>query len=58
MCISLLFGRLGGIFGTNAVALLLESYCEVVFYSSGLSIMGQYLLKISGKHVLITHSFN
>lgn len=38
--ISLIFGRLGTVSGTNMVALLLDDHCEMVFYLSGSSLIG------------------
>lgn len=40
LCISLMFGRLGCVAGANVAALLLENHCELVFYLSGGSVMG------------------
>ncbi|XP_031639091.1 synaptic vesicle glycoprotein 2B-like [Contarinia nasturtii] len=39
ICISLMFGRLGSVFGANIAALLLENHCETVFYLSGSSVI-------------------
>lgn len=44
MCISLMFGRLGGVVGANVVALLLDNHCELAFYSSGASLLGEFFL--------------
>lgn len=41
LCISLMFGRLGCVFGANTAALLLENHCEIVFYVSGTTILGE-----------------
>lgn len=35
VCISLMFGRLGSVFGANVVGLILDSYCDVTFIFSG-----------------------
>lgn len=35
LSISLMFGRLGGVAGSNSVALLLDNYCKLTFYLSG-----------------------
>ncbi|XP_055844746.1 synaptic vesicle glycoprotein 2A-like [Episyrphus balteatus] len=35
LCISLMFGRLGGVFGTNMIALLLATNCEMTFNIAG-----------------------
>lgn len=43
ICIALMFGRLGAVFGTNVVALLLENYCESTFYLSGSTILGNVI---------------
>lgn len=40
MCISLMFGRLGGVVGANTVALLLDNHCQSAFYLSGSSLLG------------------
>ncbi|XP_031625525.1 synaptic vesicle glycoprotein 2B-like [Contarinia nasturtii] len=40
ICISLMmFGRLGGVVGTNVIASLLERNCESVFYLSGVNLI-------------------
>lgn len=44
LCISLMFGRLGGIVGSNLVALLLDSHCEMAFYLAGTSLLGKLYL--------------
>lgn len=42
ICISLMFGRLGSMVGSNVIALLLQNQnCEMTFYSSGLSLIGK-----------------
>lgn len=33
--ISFMFGRFGGVTGTNAAALLLDNHCETTFFLSG-----------------------
>lgn len=35
LCISLMFGRLGGVFGANMIAWLLETSCEMAFNIAG-----------------------
>lgn len=40
VCISLMFGRLGTVVGVNTVALMLENHCELVFYMSGITLIG------------------
>lgn len=37
---SMMFGRLGSAIGANFVAVLLDNYCEVAFYMSGISLIG------------------
>lgn len=39
VCISLMFGRLGSVFGSNLVGLLLDSHCQVTFALSGVTLM-------------------
>ncbi|XP_055304610.1 synaptic vesicle glycoprotein 2B-like [Sitodiplosis mosellana] len=39
ICISLMFGRLGSVFGSNLTALLLDNNCETAFYLSGVSVI-------------------
>lgn len=41
ICISLMFGRLGSVVGSNVVALLLDDHCESVFYLSGTTVIGK-----------------
>lgn len=41
MCISLMFGRLGGVVGANVAALLLDNHCQSAFYLSGSSLLGK-----------------
>lgn len=43
VCISLMFGRLGAVVGSNTAALLLDNHCEVAFYLSGTSVIGKWL---------------
>lgn len=40
VCISLMFGRLGSVVGSNTAALLLDNHCEVAFYLSGSTVIG------------------
>lgn len=40
VCISLMFGRLGGVVGSNITALLLVSNCEMAFYLPAASLAG------------------
>lgn len=42
LSISLMFGRLGGVAGTNTAAFLLDNYCDITFYSSGLILIGLF----------------
>uniref|UniRef100_A0A1Y9G865 Major facilitator superfamily (MFS) profile domain-containing protein n=1 Tax=Anopheles albimanus TaxID=7167 RepID=A0A1Y9G865_ANOAL len=39
VCISLMFGRLGSVVGANIVGVLLDSYCELTFWISGVSLI-------------------
>lgn len=39
VCISLMFGRLGSVFGSNLVGLLLDSHCQVTFALSGVTLL-------------------
>lgn len=39
VCISLMFGRLGSVFGANLVGLLLDTHCQVTFALSGLTLL-------------------
>lgn len=39
--ISMMFGRLGSAFGTNIIAFLLDRNCQVAFYVSGISLIGE-----------------
>lgn len=39
MCISLMFGRLGSVFGSNLVGLLLDRYCDATFLLSGITLL-------------------
>lgn len=41
LSISLMFGRLGGVAGSNTAALLLDNHCETTFYISGASLLGK-----------------
>lgn len=43
VCISLMFGRLGSVVGSNTAALLLDNHCEVAFYLSGSTVIGNLL---------------
>uniref|UniRef100_A0A182WUB9 Major facilitator superfamily (MFS) profile domain-containing protein n=1 Tax=Anopheles quadriannulatus TaxID=34691 RepID=A0A182WUB9_ANOQN len=40
VCISLMFGRLGSIVGSNLVGFLLDTHCELTFWISGLLLVG------------------
>lgn len=42
MCVSLMMGRTGSVFGTNAVAYLLDDHCEAVFLLSGTTLIGEH----------------
>lgn len=39
MCMALMFGRLGGVSGSNTVAYFLNNNCEIAFYLSGSSLI-------------------
>lgn len=39
MCMALMFGRLGGVSGSNIVAYFLNDNCEIAFYLSGSSLI-------------------
>lgn len=41
MCISLMFGRLGCVAGSNIFAMLIDNHCDLAFLLSGLSIIGK-----------------
>lgn len=41
VCISLMVGRIGCVIGANVAALLLERYCETVFYLFGSMMLGE-----------------
>lgn len=41
--LALTIGRLGGVFGTNMVAILLESSCELTFSIAGVIILGKMI---------------
>lgn len=43
VCISLMFGRLGGVVGSNITALLLDSHCELAFYVPAASLIGKFI---------------
>uniref|UniRef100_A0A182Q7L5 Major facilitator superfamily (MFS) profile domain-containing protein n=1 Tax=Anopheles farauti TaxID=69004 RepID=A0A182Q7L5_9DIPT len=47
VCISLLFGRLGSIVGSNLVGFLLDTHCELTFWISGLLLVVCGLLSLS-----------
>lgn len=40
VCITLMFGRIGSVFGANMGAILLETYCLTTFFISGISLIG------------------
>lgn len=46
VCISLMFGRLGSVFGSNLVGLLLDSHCQVTFALSGATLFLSSVLVI------------
>lgn len=46
VCISLMFGRLGGVVGANVTALLLYSHCEYAFFVPAVSLMGEQYIHI------------
>lgn len=37
--LSLMMGRLGGVFGSNVVAILIEDHCETTFYLAGVTLI-------------------
>lgn len=39
VCLSLMMGRLGGVAGSNMVAILIEDHCETTFYLAGVSLI-------------------
>lgn len=39
VCISLMFGRLGSVFGSNLVGFLLDSHCQITFALSGVTLL-------------------
>lgn len=39
VCISLMFGRLGSVFGSNLVGLLLDTHCDMTFALSGITLL-------------------
>lgn len=41
VCISLMFGRLGGVVGSNITARLLVANCEMAFYLPAASLAGE-----------------
>lgn len=44
VCISLMCGRLGSVFGSNLVGLLLDSHCQITFALSGVTLLISGLL--------------
>jgi len=46
VCISLMFGRLGSVFGSNLVGLLLDSYCDVTFLLSGITLLASGVMAV------------
>lgn len=38
---SMIFGRLGSVVGSNLIAYLLNKQCEIAFYLSGSSVIGE-----------------
>ncbi|XP_031639092.1 synaptic vesicle glycoprotein 2B-like isoform X1 [Contarinia nasturtii] len=51
ICISLMFGRLGGVFGANIMAHFIGSHCEMVFYLSGSSMIAVGLFAFFIPHI-------
>lgn len=43
VCITLMFGRIGSVFGANMGAILLETYCLTTFFISGISLIGNFV---------------
>lgn len=48
LCISMMFGRLGSIMGSNIAAILLANSCTAAFYLSGTILIGDYTLFFTG----------
>ena len=42
-CLILMFGRLGAVGGSNFVGLLLDGYCELIFYLYGALIISKLM---------------
>lgn len=40
VCLTLMLGRLGGVFGVNMVALLIEDHCQLTFGLAGAIMLG------------------
>lgn len=38
----MMFGRFGGVIGSNVTAILLENYCEYAFYLPGAVFSGEF----------------
>ncbi|XP_050076074.1 synaptic vesicle glycoprotein 2B-like [Anopheles maculipalpis] len=51
VCISLMFGRLGSIVGSNLVGFLLDTHCELTFWISGLLLVGCGVLSFFIPHI-------
>ncbi|XP_052900101.1 synaptic vesicle glycoprotein 2B-like [Anopheles moucheti] len=51
VCISLMFGRLGSIAGSNLVGVLLDTRCELTFWISGLLLIGSGVLSFFIPHI-------
>lgn len=49
--ISSIFGRLGTVAGANVVAIMMDDHCEIVFYLSGITLMGNWKYYSESKNV-------
>lgn len=50
MSISLMFGRLGAVAGSNFTAILLDDHCEIVFYLAGSVLLGKKYAQLPYKN--------
>lgn len=56
LSISLMFGRFGGVAGSNTAAFLLDNHCEAAFYLSGSVVTGN-CFELMHIRTLIYHYF-
>uniref|UniRef100_A0A182RL79 Major facilitator superfamily (MFS) profile domain-containing protein n=1 Tax=Anopheles funestus TaxID=62324 RepID=A0A182RL79_ANOFN len=56
VCISLMFGRLGSIVGSNLVGFLLDTRCELTFWISGLLLVACGVLSFFIPHIYKRHA--